>query len=152
MRLKIPLLSRGLKLANSEPALQLFISLWNRYHQWLSVIELIQTSASFSFLLRINPGFTSESKFGFEIASQLADTRKRPSSYLKAMLRISTIVPSSITSPAEFQFVIHYQFIRNITVGSFILRPPILINFIFLHRGHIWWKRSLTWHWVLNYF
>ncbi len=36
---------------------QLFTSLWNRYHQWLSGIELIQISAFFSFLSEDQPLF-----------------------------------------------------------------------------------------------
>jgi hypothetical protein len=49
--LKIPLLSRGLKMSYSKPVVEseLFTSLYNRYHLWLLDIELIQMSAISSF-------------------------------------------------------------------------------------------------------
>jgi hypothetical protein len=49
-------------------------------HQWLSDIELIQIGAfSASYSTHVS---LSESESGFEIVTQLADTGKRPSSYL----------------------------------------------------------------------
>jgi hypothetical protein len=62
---------------------QLFISLWNRYHRWLSDMELIQTSAFSASYPRINPGFTAGKRFRcLKLSQQLVDTGKRPSSRL----------------------------------------------------------------------
>jgi hypothetical protein len=43
---------------------QLFTSLWNRYHQWLSDIELIQISVFSASYSRINPCFTAGKRIG----------------------------------------------------------------------------------------
>jgi hypothetical protein len=51
MHLKIPLLSQSLKFSNLEPGLesQPFTCLWNKYHQWLSDVQLIQMIGFSSF-------------------------------------------------------------------------------------------------------
>jgi hypothetical protein len=63
---------------------QLFTYLWNRYHQWLSDIELIQLRGFFFQLLiqELTPVSLLERESGFEIVTQLADTGKRPTSHL----------------------------------------------------------------------
>ncbi len=43
---------------------QLFISLWNRYNQWLSDIKLNQISAFSASYFRINPCFTTGKQIG----------------------------------------------------------------------------------------
>jgi hypothetical protein len=57
--------------------------LQNRYHQWLSDVKLNQIRAFFQLLIpRLTPVSLLESASGFEIATQLSDTRKEPSSHL----------------------------------------------------------------------
>ncbi len=65
--MKIPLLSRGLKLSNNKPRVvefQLFTSLFNRHHQRLSDIEFIQKKAFSTSYSRINPCFTAGKRTG----------------------------------------------------------------------------------------
>jgi hypothetical protein len=51
---------------------QLFTSLWNRYHQWLSDIKLIQISAFSASYSRINPCFTAGNQIGvFKLSRNL---------------------------------------------------------------------------------
>jgi hypothetical protein len=67
MHLKIMLLSRGLKLPNPKPCYRvsaLYFFFLNRYHQWLSDIELIQISASSASYCRINPCCTAGRRIG----------------------------------------------------------------------------------------
>jgi hypothetical protein len=82
--LKMTLLSRGLKLLNSKAGCSLSA---------LLLYEIDTTNGSLTlrsfrrvlFQLLV-PALTTvsllESKFGFQIVTQLADTRKRPSSHL----------------------------------------------------------------------
>ncbi len=77
MHLKIPLLSGvwNCQILNQVVESQLFTSSWNRFHQWLPEIKLIQTSAFFSFLFPVSQ---LESESGFKFVTQLANCKKRP--------------------------------------------------------------------------
>ncbi len=65
--MKIPLSSLGLKLSKSKRdcrVSQLFSSLSNRFHQWLSDMELSQIRAFFQLLFStINPYFTASKQY-----------------------------------------------------------------------------------------
>ncbi len=66
MQLRIPLLSQGLKLPNSKQDWRVsgFHFLWNRYHQWLSDIELNQTVLFSTSYSRNNTWFTNGKRIG----------------------------------------------------------------------------------------
>ncbi len=58
---------------------QRFTSLWKRYHLWLSVVELNQIWASFSFLFQDYSCCLTAGKPIFEIVTKLAGTKKKTS-------------------------------------------------------------------------
>ncbi len=64
---------------------QLFISLLNRYHQWLSAVELIQISVFSASYSRINPCFTAGKQIRVWNCHATRGHRKRTISHLECL-------------------------------------------------------------------
>jgi hypothetical protein len=64
------------QILNQVAESQLFTSLWNRYHQWMSDIELIQMRAFSAFYSKINSCFTAGKQIVVWTCTQLSDAKK----------------------------------------------------------------------------